>query len=186
MLVLAGRLFDHHVAGLDVAVNEPARVRCVEAGCDLAKEPERPLEGQRAATADDRLEVLAFDQAHRDEQPAACLARAIHGNDVGMVEFRSPLAPRARTARDRSARRRPRRSSSARRDGPRRSGALRRRLPCRLARSAARAGSRRRGARSAAGRQRGRASRRSQRVSDGTGGPPLPIPSARALRVWAA
>ena len=77
---------DEDVRGLHVAVDEPACVRRVERGCDLAHNRERPPHGQRALVGDQRLQVGALDAGHRDPEQAVVLARVVDRDDVRVVE----------------------------------------------------------------------------------------------------
>ena len=88
-MVAASRVVDQHVAGLDVAVHEPARVGGVERVGDRADECQRSLRGQGAGAPQQGAEVDPLHEAHRDEQPPVLgLARLVDRHDVGVVERR--------------------------------------------------------------------------------------------------
>ena len=74
------------VRGLDVAVDEPARVRRVEARGDLRDDARGARGLDPAGLADERLQVGPVDVAHDEIQPAGLLARPVHGNDVRVVD----------------------------------------------------------------------------------------------------
>ena len=59
--------FEEHVLRLDVAVDEPLRVRERERAADLEAELEHTPHGQRAAALDELLQVLAVDELEDDE-----------------------------------------------------------------------------------------------------------------------
>ena len=80
--VIAGG--DEHVAGLDVAVHEPERVRRVEGGRDLVEQPRGPRRRER----DQHVQARPVDQLHREEQAPAALSRAVDGHDVGVADRR--------------------------------------------------------------------------------------------------
>ncbi len=81
--VVAGA--DEHVLRLDVAVDQPLRVRGVERLGHLREQAQRPPVVE-LAPQDQILERGALDHAHREEQPVVGLAGLIHGDDVGVVE----------------------------------------------------------------------------------------------------
>jgi hypothetical protein len=83
---LGGPARDQHVGGLDVAVEEPARVGEVERRADL-RDDARGARGLEPPVArDQRLQVGALDPAHGDVELAVLLARVVDGDDVGVVE----------------------------------------------------------------------------------------------------
>ena len=67
------RRVEHHVRGLHVPVNDPARVQRVEAGRDLRGEPEALIEGQRAGRLDAVAERASLDVGDREIVVAAGL-----------------------------------------------------------------------------------------------------------------
>ena len=77
-----------HVGGLDVAVHEPARVGGLERRGHLGHDLRRARRRQRAFGRDQRPQVVAGDEAHREVEHPVLLARPEDGEDVGMVERR--------------------------------------------------------------------------------------------------
>jgi hypothetical protein len=77
-----------HVLRLDVAVNEPGRVREGESATDLRRHLERLPNGQRAAALDHLLQVLAGDVLEDDELAVVVLAAVDDGNDARVRELR--------------------------------------------------------------------------------------------------
>ena len=80
------RAGDQHVGGLDVAVDEPARMGGVERSGDLAQQLRRRGRRQRAALDHQLAQVRAVDPAHRDEEALVLLARLVDGDHVRMLE----------------------------------------------------------------------------------------------------
>ncbi len=58
------RRVEHHVGGLEVAMDDAAFVRGGEAGADLARDLERAIFGESADAAKQRREILAVDVLH--------------------------------------------------------------------------------------------------------------------------
>ena len=79
---------DHDVGRLHVAVHQPALVRGVEGVRDLGHEACRAPRRQAAGARDEEAEALALDEAHRDEQVARVLPRAVDRDDVRVLERR--------------------------------------------------------------------------------------------------
>jgi hypothetical protein len=79
---------DQDVGGLDVAVDEPARVRDVERAADLHEDRRGAAWVEPAGALDERAQVGALDEAHRDEQQAVDLARVVDRHDVRVLERR--------------------------------------------------------------------------------------------------
>jgi hypothetical protein len=65
---------DQDVLGLDVAVDEPLRVREVQRLADLGGEPERLGKGDEGLPLEDLTERAAFHVRHHEEEPVAGLA----------------------------------------------------------------------------------------------------------------
>ena len=82
-----GWLCDQDVGWLDVAMNQVAIVRGIEAVRGLLEDEQRPPHSQRAFTTDQGLEIAPFDVAHRDEELAAGLAGVEDRHDVGVVDL---------------------------------------------------------------------------------------------------
>jgi hypothetical protein len=78
---------DQDVAGLDVAVHEPATVRGVERGGDLTGDLDRTRRLEPLAR-DQRAEVGPRHEAHRDVQQAVGLAGLVDRDDVRVVDQR--------------------------------------------------------------------------------------------------
>ena len=87
---LLGGLRDQDVPGLDVAMDQVALVRGVEAVRGLLEDEQRPPHPQRAFATDQGLEIAALDVAHRDEELAVDLAGVEDRHDVGVVELGCP------------------------------------------------------------------------------------------------
>ena len=83
--LVATRRGDQDVAGLDIAMDEPADVCGIEGARDLAQEVD-DLPRLERPFPQPRLEVRALDIAHRDEQDAVDLAGLVDGQDVGVVD----------------------------------------------------------------------------------------------------
>ena len=95
--LLAVRLGDHDVSGLDVTVHETVRVGGVEGVRDLGDDPHRRSHREAAAPVDQLLQGGAVDEAHRDVEAPVLLAAAVDGEDVGVLQRRgaSRLGPEA-------------------------------------------------------------------------------------------
>ena len=88
---------DHHVLGLDVAMNDVATVRELDGPTDLREDLEVRGEAIELAcegrpermrvVVDERRPIDALDALHDEERPAAVVdAERVHGNDAGMLE----------------------------------------------------------------------------------------------------
>ncbi len=86
---------DEDVRRGDVAVNELAAVRVVEAAQRLHHHQERELDGQRdakvRAPAAELAEIEALHVLHRDEKAARVAPEILDGDDVGVREARCEL-----------------------------------------------------------------------------------------------
>ncbi len=88
LLLRAG---DQHVRGLDVAVDEPARVGGVERPADLGQDLGGALGGHGALALDHRAQVRALDVAHRDVELPVLLARLVERDHVRVLDLRRDL-----------------------------------------------------------------------------------------------
>ena len=77
-----------NVARLDVAMDEPLRVRGGERGRELLHEPRRARGLKRPFGREQRLEVRAVDEPHREVELAARLAGLVDRYDVGVLDAR--------------------------------------------------------------------------------------------------
>jgi hypothetical protein len=77
---------EQDVGGLDVAVDEPFGVGGFERLRRLSTDRERLLGRELALAGDQRLQVLAFDVAHRQVELALLLACLVDGQDVRVAE----------------------------------------------------------------------------------------------------
>ena len=94
---------EQDVGGLDVAVDEAARVRGVERAADLGDDARRALAGRGGRSRGRACAGPALDVAHRDVQrPVAARPRSRSGSRAG------GRSPRRRATRARSARGTPR------------------------------------------------------------------------------
>ena len=73
---------EHHVRGLQIAVNDAAVVRRREARAELPRDVDGLVRGEPADAPDQRGEVLAVDVLHREEAAAVRLADVVHAADV--------------------------------------------------------------------------------------------------------
>jgi len=78
---------DHHVGGLQVAVQDPALVGGGQAGGDLAGDLHRAVAGQAADAGEQRGQVLAVHQLHRDEGVALALADVVDAHHPRMGDL---------------------------------------------------------------------------------------------------
>ena len=89
---------EQDVGGLDVAMDEAARVRGVERGGHRGDDRRRALGLEPALAAQQRAQVLALDVAHDLEQHAVLLARVVDRDHVRMIERRGDLRLRDEAA----------------------------------------------------------------------------------------
>ena len=79
---ILGRLLDHDVLGLEVAVHDALLVRGGQALRDLLRDLDHALERQRACLAQHLRQRLAFDERHRQVLDAVDLAEVVNADDV--------------------------------------------------------------------------------------------------------
>ena len=79
---------EQDVGGLDVAVDQPGRVRGVERARDLVDDQRRPQRVQPALGAQQLVQVGARHPAHHEVQPAVLLARLVDRDHVRMIDRR--------------------------------------------------------------------------------------------------
>jgi hypothetical protein len=93
-------VFDEDVRRLDVAVDEPVLVRCVERRGDLACDGDSPRRRECTLAPQQRSQVGAVDVAHREEEHALGFARRVDRDDVRVLQARGqprfPLQARAK------------------------------------------------------------------------------------------
>src|SRR5690606_6353454 len=75
---------DQNVLWLYVGVNQPGAVREANAGANLNRHTERPLDAERALGADDALQVLPVDKLHDDVVGRAIVADVVHRHNAGV------------------------------------------------------------------------------------------------------
>lgn len=81
-------LLHHHVARLEVAVDDRHGVHGAEHGAQLGRDRDRPLPGVRVVLGEVVGEVGAVDVLHDEEQLLALAARVVHGDQPGVVDLR--------------------------------------------------------------------------------------------------
>jgi hypothetical protein len=79
------------VLGLDVAVNDAARVGVVERVADLAGDAGYLGEGERLLTLETSAQGLALDVRHHEEEITVGIAGVVQWQDVGMLQTRDEL-----------------------------------------------------------------------------------------------
>ena len=79
---------DQRIARLDVAVQQPMRMRRIERLRQLTDQGDRPLGGQRPVLAQQRRQIGAPHVAHRDEEMPVDLAGLIDRDDPGVIDRR--------------------------------------------------------------------------------------------------
>ena len=75
---------DQHVAGLQVAMQDPLCMRGGETSAELSRDVGDLLGRQAADASKQRGEVFAFDQLHREEHDAVGVTDVEHAADGGM------------------------------------------------------------------------------------------------------
>src|SRR5687767_281031 len=79
---------DHHVGGLDVAVNDAVVVSVGQSLTYLLDDFEAPYEIERRAAAQRAIEGFAGDVLHRHERSALKFADVEHDDDIWMTQLR--------------------------------------------------------------------------------------------------
>lgn len=77
----------HHVAGLQVAVDDRDRVHGAEDGAELGGDGGGPLPGVRGVLGEMVGEVGALDVTHDEEELVAVAARVVDGDQAGVVDL---------------------------------------------------------------------------------------------------
>ena len=85
-VVVAFARGDQDVGGLDVAMDEAEAVRGVQRSGDLDHQPAGEGRGQATVDADERAEVDALHERHRDVERPVVFARVLHRDDVGVLD----------------------------------------------------------------------------------------------------
>ena len=90
---------EQHIGGLDVAMDEAARVRRIQSVRDLAADGERAGRLERALRAEQRAQVGSLDVAHRQVEAPVDVARVVDRHHVRVLERHCELrlAREART-----------------------------------------------------------------------------------------
>ena len=76
----------HHVLGLDVAMDEAARVCSRECCADLHCHIDRGIDWRHRAATEALADRLAFDELGHDERSAVEIAEIMNDEDVRMVD----------------------------------------------------------------------------------------------------
>src|SRR5215210_1537799 len=90
-MLAAGCSRDDDVSGLDVAVDEPRPMRCVERIGDLSDQVERSRGVEPLVTAEQFAQVRAFDVGHGQVEDSVLLPESQDPDDVRMLETRGDL-----------------------------------------------------------------------------------------------
>ena len=85
-------LLDHHVARLEVAVDDRHRVHRAQHGAQLGGDRDRPLPRVRVVLGEVVGEVGAVDVLHDEVQLLALAARVVDGDQAGVVDLRGDPA----------------------------------------------------------------------------------------------
>lgn len=80
-------LLHHHVAGLEVAVDDRHGVHGAQHGAELRGDRDGPLPGVGVVLGEVVGEVRAVDVLHDEEQLLALAARVVHGDESGVVDL---------------------------------------------------------------------------------------------------
>ncbi len=82
----------HDVAGLHIAVDDPAVVCRIERSCDLGNQAGGLARRERAVAAEERGEILAVDQLHHEVRALVVDAEVVDRHDAGVAERRSSVS----------------------------------------------------------------------------------------------
>ena len=85
-MLTAGAARDQDIGRLDVAMDEPTLVRCVECVADLVDELECTLRVEGTLAGDQLSEVVALDVPHREVQLPVGVAGGVDRDDVRVIE----------------------------------------------------------------------------------------------------
>ena len=81
----------HHVRGLDVAMDDRAVVHVVEGASDLHRDDRGDVVGQASALLEEVVQVDSLDVLHDDEQSAALAVKVVNVDDVFVLQRRETL-----------------------------------------------------------------------------------------------
>jgi hypothetical protein len=82
---------DKNIGGLDIPVNDPLPVGCVECIGNLDRQRENRLDFHRTPS-DPVLQSHAVQKLHHDKRHVVFLPNLMNGADIGMVQSRSSLS----------------------------------------------------------------------------------------------
>ena len=102
-MLLAGRLRDEDVRGLDVSVDEALLVRCVQGLGDLLEDVDRALRIECAFVGHELREVGAVDIAHGEEEHAVVVTCLKIGTMCGWSSEAAIRDSRRKRSRKRSS-----------------------------------------------------------------------------------
>ncbi len=83
---------EHHIAGLDIAMNDSTLVGVVKGSARLHSVCELERNRQRHAARDQLLKIFAFHQFHCDVGKVCRFTHVVDGDDIGMLESAGRLS----------------------------------------------------------------------------------------------